>query len=222
MFTTACPNCGAPVTFRSAALPNRVCDACRSMLVRSDDGVGVAGVQAALPFDVSPIERGTRGRYEGRPFEVIGRVRWSWGDGAWNEWLCLFDDGSNGWLGEAMGQFMMTFERPLDDIQWTILRGIARGQTPVIGTRVQQEGEELVIADVREVLCIAAEGELPYRAPPGWRILSIDLRSASGRMASIQRDGDDAHFYDGRYVTLAELQPTGLRAIEGWQVPRFG
>jgi hypothetical protein len=222
MFTTACPNCGAPVTFRSAALPNRVCDACRSMLVRSDDGIGVAGVQAALPFDVSPIERGTRGRFEGRPFDVIGRVRWSWGDGAWNEWLCLFDDGSNGWLGEAMGQFMMTFERPLRDIRSPVLRAMASGQEAVIGTRIDIDREPMVVADARDVLCIAAEGELPYRAPPGWRILSIDLRSASGRMASLQRDGDDAHFYDGRYVTLAELQPTGLRAIEGWQAPRFG
>ncbi|TKD52893.1 DUF4178 domain-containing protein [Sphingomonas baiyangensis] len=220
MLTVSCPNCGAPVTFRSASLPNRVCDQCRSMLVRSDDGVGIAGVQAALPFDVSPIRMGTRGRFDGRAFEVIGRVRWRWTDGSWNEWLCLFGDGSHGWLGEAMGQFMMTHERALDTIDPAWRLKLTRDAR--VGDTVMLDGEEMTIADSREVLCIAAEGELPFTAPPGWRIHSTDLRSGSGRLANVQRDGSEVHFYDGRYVTLAELKPTNLRAIEGWKAPVYG
>lgn len=223
MLTVNCPNCGAPVTFRSAALPNRVCDHCRSMLVRGDDGVGVAGEQAALPFDVSPIRIGTRGRFDDKGFEVIGRVRWSWGDGAWNEWLCLFDDQRHGWLGEAMGQFMMTFERPWTDIRSPELRAIADGRSVIPGRKVQIDDEEMTIADARDVTCIAAEGELPFTALPDWRIHSVDLKSATGRLASIQREGaGEAWFYDGRYVTLAELRATDLRAIEGWTMPRYG
>lgn len=222
MLTLPCPNCGAPVTFRSAAMPNRVCDHCRSMLVRSDDGVGIAGEQAALPFDVSPIQIGTRGRFDGNPFEVIGRVRWSWTDGAWNEWLCLFEGDRHGWLSEAMGQLMMTFERSLADAGSAELTRIARGSPAIPGRRVELDGEELTIADAREVSCIAAEGELPFTALPGWTIYSVDLKAASGRAASLQREGGEAWFYDGHYVTLADLRPQGLRAIEGWAMPRYG
>ncbi|HTG37961.1 MAG TPA: DUF4178 domain-containing protein [Sphingomonas sp.] len=222
MLTLSCPNCGAPVTFRSAALPTRVCDNCRSMLVRSDDGVGIAGEQAALPFDVSPIQIGTRGRFADRAFEVIGRVRWSWDDGSWNEWLCLFEGDRHGWLGDAMGQFMMTFERPLDGIGSDELNRIARGSPAIPGRRAVVEGQEMTIADARDVTCIAAEGELPFTAPPGWAIYSVDLRAPDGRLASLQRKGDQAWFYDGRYVTLAELKATGLRAIEGWTMPQYG
>ena len=69
--------------------------------------------------------------------------------------------------------------------------------------------------------CIAAEGELPFTAPAGWTIFSADFRSRSGRVASLQRDGKQADFYDGRYVTLAELAPSGLRPIEGWSLPSY-
>ena len=37
MLKVNCPNCGAEVVFRSAALPARVCDYCRTMLVRSGE-----------------------------------------------------------------------------------------------------------------------------------------------------------------------------------------
>lgn len=216
-----CPQCGADVAFRSPALPARVCDYCRTMLVRSDAGLAEAGKAAALPFDVSPVRIGMRGRYDGKGFDVIGRVRWSWTDGAWNEWLLLFEDNSNAWLGEAMGQFMLLRERPFNTVQTRALRAVAKGGKAVIGAEVQLDGRKLTIADARDVQCVAAEGELPFTAPAGWRIYSVDLRGRAGECATLQRDRDTATFYQGSYVTLAELAPQGLRAIEGWALPGY-
>ena len=124
MLKVECPNCGAEVVFRSAGLPARICNYCRTMIVRSGEGVSAVGKAAELPFDVSPIQLGTRGRFEDHGFEVIGRVRWGWTDGSWNEWLLLFDDGSNAWLGEAMGQFMLLRERPLGEVQDIVVQSL--------------------------------------------------------------------------------------------------
>ena len=216
-----CPNCGAEVSFRSAALPSRICDYCQTILVRRGDGVEAVGKAASLPFDVSPIQVGTTGRFDERSFDVIGRVRWGWTDGSWNEWLLLFHDGSHGWLGEAMGQYMLLKERPLDEIPSPILQSMAAGQRVAIGSEVQVDGGTLIVSDAREATCIAAEGELPFTAPAGWTIYSVDFRSESGRCASLQREEGGASFYDGRYVTLAELGPRNLRAIDGWPMPAF-
>ena len=60
-----------------------------------------------MPDDVSPLQLGVRGRVGARSFELIGRVRWRYADGAWNEWLAYFDDGSTGWLGESSGRYML-------------------------------------------------------------------------------------------------------------------
>lgn len=222
MLKVPCPNCGAEVVFRSAALPVRVCDYCRTTLVRSDEGLRQAGRSAILPFDVSPIRIGTRGRFDGQAFEVIGRVRWGWTDGSWNEWLLLFDDGREAWLGEAMGQFMLLAERPLADLRAKTFQRLIRGEEVEVGAEAQLDGERLIAADMRSASCLAAEGELPFTAVGGWTIYSVDFRSPSGRCASLQRDEDGTHFYDGRYVTLDELTPSGLREIEGWKVPAFG
>jgi hypothetical protein len=213
-----CPNCGGDVVFRSAALPARVCDYCHTMLVRSDQGIAQMGQAAVLPFDVSPIQIGTEGRFDGIRFQVIGRVRWSWTDGAWNEWLLLFDDGSDAWLGEAMGDFMLLRERAYDK---GLAGRMARGEAAVIGKDVQIGGQKLTVVDARDVLCVAAEGELPFVPKRDWRIYSVDLKGPDGDCASLQRDGDTVSFYEGRYVTLDELSPRGLRAIEGWALPGY-
>ena len=221
MLKLPCPNCGAEVTFRSAALPSRICDYCRTILVRRGSGVEAVGQAAALPFDVSPVQIGMRGSFDSRGFEVIGRVRWGWTDGSWNEWLLLFDDGSNAWLGEAMGQFMLLSERPLGDISAEAVNRIATGEAVPIGSEAEVDGETLIVSDARDATCIAAEGELPFPAPTGLTIFSVDFRSESGRCASLQREGDLPSFYDGRYVTLDELAPRGLRAMEGWPMPAY-
>jgi len=164
---------------------------------------------------------GMRGTFEGQGFETIGRVRWGWTDGSWNEWLLLFDDGSDAWLGEAMGQFMLLRERPDGLPKSPKIRNLADGGAEPIGTEVQIDGENYILSDAREATCLAAEGELPFTAPPGWTIFSVDFRSRSGRCASLQRDRAETSFYMGRYVSLAELSPSGLRAMAGWQLPAY-
>jgi hypothetical protein len=221
MLAVNCPNCGAEVVFRSPALPVRVCDYCHTSVMRIGDEIRKMGEAAVLPFDVSPIRIGTTGKFFGNAFDVIGRVRWGWSDGSWNEWLALFADGSHGWLGEAMGQFMMTRERGLDDVRTRMIREMAEGGRPMLGAEGELDGIEYRVTDIKQATCIAAEGELPFAAPTGWTITSVDMRSTGGDLASFQTDGEEPSLYTGRYVDLADLQPTGLREIAGWKTPRF-
>lgn len=187
--------------------------------MRIDEGVRAMGKAAVLPFDVSPIQIGTRGTFDGTAFEVVGRVRWGWTAGSWNEWLVLFGDGSNGWLADAMGQFSVLRERPIDAVESQVVRALARGETATIGTGADIDGETMIVSDTRQVRCIAAEGELPFAAPVGWTVHSTDLKGASDAAATVQRDDAEASFYVGRYVTLAELRPQNLRQIDGWALP---
>lgn len=221
MLAVNCPNCGAEVIFRSPALPVKVCDYCQTSVMRVGDEIRQMDKAAVLPFDVSPVKIGTAGRYDGHAFDVIGRVRWGWSDGSWNEWLALFTDGSHGWLGEAMGQFMMTRERPLADVRTQMIQRMAAGDRPRLGEEGELDGVTYSVADVKRATCIAAEGELPFVAPAGWTITSIDMRAPGGELASFQTDGEEPSLYTGRYVTLGELAPTGLREIAGWPAPRF-
>lgn len=217
-----CPNCGAEVIFRSPALPARICDYCQATVKRIADGVELAGEVAVLPFDVSPIQIGTSGEYGGQTFDVIGRIRLGYDQGAWNDWLCLFSDMSHGWLSESDGQFQMVIERPIDENAPKLIRGLADGQNTQVAARTTIDGSEFVVTDIRSAKCIAAEGELPFAPSTDWEVLNVDMRDEHGFSANFEREeGEDPGFYVGRYVTLAELKPKNLRAIHGWKMPDY-
>ena len=214
-----CPQCGAPVPLRSAAMPYAVCAHCQSVIRREGDGATRIGEAASLPFDVSPIELGTRGiTPQGLAFAVAGRVRWGWGDGAWNEWLLAVPGGGHAWLGEAMGQFQYLTERP-DLADHPLIAGFAAGQPIALGAVIQADGRVFTATDVKRAICLGGEGDLPFPTPKDWAIDSIDFREPNGAALSVQRDRQGVTAYVGGYIDLPALKPRGLRAIEGWTLP---
>jgi hypothetical protein len=111
--TAPCPSCGAPVVFQSAASVFAVCAYCQSTLVRHDENLEDIGKMAALVEDRSPLQLGAEGRYKGVHFALIGRLQIKYSQGIWNEWHLLFDDMRNGWLSEAGGEYVLTFQQPV-------------------------------------------------------------------------------------------------------------
>ena len=222
MLDIDCPNCGGPVPFRSAALPVRVCDHCRSLVLRSAHTAETVGQVAELPFDVSPLQVGTTGEWEGMAFEIVGRMRWSWTDGAWNEWMLSLSDGTTRWLGDAMGQFMMMVEKPLKGSLAEMVQRLVNGNPVRIGETGRIDGAVYQLIDQRTVTYVSCEGELPFTVPSSWEMRNVDFRSDKGHFASFQKDGDDNRLYVGRYVDLAELKPANLRALPGWEMPVHG
>ena len=63
------------------------------MVVRTDKKIEAIGVIADLLPDVSPLQIGTRGKWRGREFTLLGRIRLSWEEGSWTEWFLECSDG---------------------------------------------------------------------------------------------------------------------------------
>lgn len=203
-----CPQCGAPVEFRSSIAISSICEHCRSVVVRRDFQVETFGQVAELPPDLSPLQIGTQGRWQGRSFTLIGRMRLHYGDGSWTEWCADFGEGTHGWLAEVMGFFMVSFAHsvklpPLGE-------NIPAGQILNIG------GEAWRVTDVKTGQCIAAEGELPLVPPPGWSRTSVDLTGPEGHFGSIEISDDGQEFYSGDYAEFADLNFSNLRKVPGW------
>jgi Domain of unknown function (DUF4178) len=219
MAALACPQCGNELSFASPALPVKVCGSCRSLILRKDQDLERVGEAAVLPFDVSPVQIMTTGRWNGMGFTVLGRIRWGWAEGSWNEWAVVFDDGSQGWLGEAMGDFMLLREQPVDLWGDGSLAKLVAGERPKIGDRVDLSGVTYSVTDIKQATVLASEGDLPFKASTDWSIESIDFRSTGSACASFQRDEDGSSFYTGDALGLSDLQLKNLRAIDGWTVP---
>ncbi|KQW44627.1 MULTISPECIES: DUF4178 domain-containing protein [unclassified Roseateles] len=199
----ACPNCGAPVEFASAASASAVCSFCRSTLLRDGERLSKIGQSAEIFDDYSPLQLGATGRWMGTGFAVIGRVQRGSELGSWNEWHLLFDAGGQhraGWLSEDNGQFVVSLEAPLDE---------APPADPLVGLPLTLAGQRWQVAAIVDAAVRAAEGELP-RVPKAGRV--VELRNERDEVGSLEyRDDGPVVWSVGRGVQLADLALQGLR-----------
>ncbi len=205
-----CPACGAEVDFKSRSAVFAVCSYCNSALVRHDVDLEAIGKMAELPPDMSPFQVGTRGRFEGKAFELVGRLKIAWADGTWNEWYALFDDGREGWLAEAQGFYMMSFPQPQPE-PLPAAESLAVGMRVMVRPRLKFE-----VDDIRKAVCVGSEGELPFPAPKGRESLSVDLSGPEAAFANLEYATDGIRLFSGKYVEFDELQLSNLRELDGW------
>jgi hypothetical protein len=212
-YRAACPNCGAPVEFRSAASAFAVCSFCRSTLVREGDALRRIGESAELFDDHTPLQLGTSGRYQGTPFTLVGRLQYGYDEGTWNEWHALFDGAGegarSGWLSEDNGRYVIAFDAPLE--------GVAPAPEALVpGSRVTLAGTAWSVASVVTARPIAAQGELPIRPVQGRGFVVVDLRDPRGEVATLDYSDPAAPRWSiGRSVALSELALTGLAEAAG-------
>src|ERR1700686_4841915 len=76
--------------------------------------------------------------------------------------------------------------------------------------RLQLNGATWTVADVKTVKYRAAEGELPFAAPPQESRVSVDLIGAASGFASIELDGEELELFTGEYAQFTELNLTNL------------
>jgi len=105
----SCPNCGAPLVYRWSSSVQTVCEYCRSIVVRTDVDLKKVGQVADLPYDGSPIQLSTEGRYGDKGFVVAGRILYQYEQGTWNEWRIVLDGGADGWLSDAQNALTVSF-----------------------------------------------------------------------------------------------------------------
>jgi endogenous inhibitor of DNA gyrase (YacG/DUF329 family) len=204
-YRAACPSCGAPVEFRSAASASAVCSFCRSTLVRDGEALKRIGVTSELFDDHSPLQLGAAGRYQGEAFTLLGRLQYGYEGGTWNEWHALFDNGRSGWLSEDNGAYVFSFDVPAD-------ASAPAAETLRAGERVLLAGRAWDIASVTTARLIAAEGELPFAPRLQGDFTVADARNERGEVATLDyATPGEVHLSVGQGVPLSDLALTGLR-----------
>lgn len=185
-----------------------VCSYCRATVLRDGATAENVGRLSEILDDFSPVQLGTGGTWKGKTFTVIGRLRLKYEDGSWNEWSIDFTDGSQGWLSDASGQYVVTRASP----------GAA---TPPpyeqikVGLNVNVSGQKYAVTDARTCVCIGGEGELPAPAGDGKEFPSVDLRSVGGNgFITFDYSDTPTTVYVGEACPREELRLTNLRSDE--------
>ena len=127
-------------------------------------------------------------------------------DGFWNEWYLWFEDGSDGWLSDASGQYAVTRRR----------RAKTAREMPAFdqikpGFFFKLDGQNYVASDIRTCAAGGTQGELPFVADGGWQAKVADFRSLDAFLTLDYSDGPDPELYIGRAFALSDMQAASLR-----------
>lgn len=210
MASYPCPSCGAPIEFRASFSVYAVCSYCGSTVVRTDREVSLIGKQADLPDEISPLQVGTKFSYRDERFELLGRTRIGWADGAWTEWFAQ-GQGRSAWLAEAQGFLALSFEQQVPPA--------LTGAAPSLGAVIRIGAQSFRVSDIKQATCLGAEGELPFASPRGRSAVYYDMTSPDAAFAGLEIAGEERRCYVGEYVDFDALGFSALREVEGWSPP---
>jgi hypothetical protein len=185
-----------------------VCEYCKSILVRTDVDLKKVGQVADLPPDSSPIQLNTEGIYRNKAFVVIGRILYEYDQGGWNEWHVMMNDGVSAWLSDAQNEFAVSLP--------------ASGQNLPSASQIQV-GQQFTWSNQRYTVSVitpanyrGVEGELPFQYWDKGVVTFADLRTESGKFATLDYSDEQPALYLGEYVEFDDLKLKNLRQFEGW------
>ena len=95
-----CPSCGAEVEVDNRFAHLVVCEYCDSAIVLDEKAARISGKMAVITQTPSPFYVGGSGTLLDRQFSILGRVRYGYEQGFWDEWYLGFGDGSRAWISE--------------------------------------------------------------------------------------------------------------------------
>jgi len=202
-YTAPCPGCGAPVEFRSAQSTHAVCSYCHSTVVRDGATLARLGRMAELFDDHSPLKLLASGRWQGKSFTLVGRLQYRGGAGVWTEWIALFDDGSQAWLAEDNGSYVLSLPASTQ-------RALPQPEQLRVGATTAVNGKSYTVGYNEQVALIAAEGELPKMPPLNAPFAMVELRGPDNEVLSVDYGSTPPALARGRPVALDELALAGL------------
>jgi hypothetical protein len=206
--TANCPNCGAKIVFRWSSSVQTVCEYCKSVLVRTDVDLQKVGQVADLPPDSSPIQIGTEGTYNHKGFVAIGRILYEYEQGGWNEWHLMMQDGTSAWLSDAQDEYAVSFAAPGRKMP-------DPGQCRV-GQHFSWDNQEYAVTTITTAHYRGVQGELPFQYWDKQNVVFVDLRSETGKFATIDYSDEQPVLYLGEMVEFEDLAFRNLRSFEGW------
>lgn len=195
----SCPSCGAGHDLYNPGIVTIVCEYCGNAVYWDAEKVTRAGSQSILPEGFSRLYRGATGKLKNRRFFVMGRVRYSFGYGFWDEWFLEFGDGTIGWLTEDNHEFALEKRStakhlpPLDQL------------SPGVPFTVQ--GIPFVIEEMGQAECLGMEGDLPIAVQSGEKYTFADASSPDGNYSlGLEFDADPPVVYLGQWLKYEDIR----------------
>ncbi|MEM9301121.1 MAG: DUF4178 domain-containing protein [Pseudomonadota bacterium] len=193
-----CPSCGAPLEVEHRFSRVVICGYCNQSANITSGGLDPAGKGAKLVGAPSRLSIGATGRIDETAFRTLGRLRYGYDGGFWDEWFLALSDDRQLWLQEDDGTFTAFEKTP-------ITAALPEFDDVRVGQTITVNGRSIFIVERTEAMILGGEGELYFNVTPGADVFSVD-GSADGETWSVEYQPDE--------ITLSRGTPVAHAALE--------
>jgi len=217
--TLSCPSCGSSLQVANSFVRMVVCRSCsntltvrnispeapsarprpygRDILSAGEVLLDLTGKTAGLASFPTQLGVGRSGRIRGKPFRVLGRVRFEEEDGYWDEWYLEFEDGHIAWLEEEEGELVLSQKEPLTT-------PVPDFESVRLGATIIVSGQPFFVTERCRARVTGAEGQLYYRARIDQPVRFLD-GNIGGRVAFLEYGDDEIEYSTGEPIERDEI-----------------
>jgi hypothetical protein len=200
MSSMNCASCGAPVEIVNRFSKVLVCGYCGTHLKVSDGGVEIAGKYPKLADFPSIFQVGSRGTILGKPFTALGRMRYKYQGGHFDEWFVEYD-GDKAWFTEDDGTYTL-YTDLFEAVEIPDISTVKAGQNMLVGDK------KVMIKEKGKAVVEGGEGELFFYVEPGSEVIYLDAVS-EGKKVSIEYTEDEVEMFTGRPLLKRDIVVEG-------------
>jgi hypothetical protein len=196
MSSMNCASCGAPVEIKNRFSKVFVCGYCGSHLTVGDAGLGIAGKYPKLTDFPSIFQVGSTGAILGKPFTALGRMRYKYPGGHYDEWFIDFN-GEKAWFTEDEGTYTL-YTDLFEAVDIPDIYTIKPGQNIMVGDK------KVMVKEKGRAVIEGGEGELYFYAEPGTEVIYMDAVS-EGRKVSVEYTENEVEVFAGRPLLKRDI-----------------
>ena len=187
--TINCPQCGylLPLYFRWTKLVQ--CPSCKSSIFLETLGAKVVGEASELSPEPSLIKLHEPIQIETKTYLPLGKIRYSYGRGFWEEWFLRNRNGKEFWLSVDEGDFVLESKIATPDK----LKDFDK-------ITLNQKFGNYIVTELDEGECVGFEGELPKKVTIGDTHRYAHLSGVGAALMTVESSIEGVEVYSGRWI----------------------
>ena len=191
--TLTCPSCGNTINQLTRSPQIVVCPVCNSTNFLNNGKLEDVGKSAVLTDTPSIFEIYKTYRHKDWKFTPIGRVRYDYGDGYWDEWFVRSDNDKETWVSVDEGEI---------DIESLVKKGVSVPpfDDVKVGGIVMINRDRMTVIEKNSCTMTGAQGELPFKIIPNESYNYIDLLGPRRISFTIEYQQSSVDCYKGVWV----------------------
>ncbi len=187
--TLNCPQCGDVLDIHFKWTKLTQCPSCKSSIFLEDASVKLIGESSVLSPEPSLLKIHDPITIENKNYLPLGKIRYSYGRGFWEEWFLKGEKNREFWLSIDEGDFALQ-ERVAVSLPFKSPRIVKAGKSYGL----------YVATEVGKGVCVGFEGELPLPIQIDQTYHYIHLSRGGGELVTVEFIDDKIETFNGKWI----------------------